>query len=66
MIAEEKQVIISEKMLNDLRESLKTKMSGFRLAHTLGVEEMAVRIGEIYCPEKLNILRAAALLHDMT
>jgi nicotinate-nucleotide adenylyltransferase len=58
--------IISDEMLNSLRESLKTKMSGFRLAHTLGVEEMAVRIGEIYCPEKLNILRSAALLHDMT
>ena len=57
---------ISDSMLSSLRESLKAKMSGFRLAHTLGVEEMAARIGEIYCPEKIHILRAAALLHDMT
>ncbi len=61
-----KEVIITDEMLSSLREKLKTQMSGFRLAHTLGVEEMAARIGEIYCPEKLNILRAAALLHDIT
>ena len=61
-----KNVIITDEMLSSLREKLKTQLSGFRLAHTLGVEEMAIRIGEIYCPEKLNILRAAALLHDMT
>ena len=58
--------VITDEMLSSLRDSLKSKMSGFRLAHTLGVEEMAARIGAIYCPEKLNILRAAALLHDMT
>ena len=61
-----KEIIITDSMLSVLRESLKARMSGFRLAHTLGVEEMAARIGELYCPEKLNILRAAALLHDMT
>ncbi len=27
---------------------------------------MAARLGEIYAPEKINILRAAALLHDLT
>lgn len=59
-------IVITDEMLTALRESLKSKMSGFRLAHTLGVEEMAARIGAIYCPEKLNVLRAAALLHDMT
>lgn len=61
-----KNIIITDEMLSSLREKLKTQLSGFRLAHTLGVEEMAIRIGEIYCPEKMNILRAAALLHDMT
>ncbi len=60
------QKMISEKMLTELKEDLKTRMSGFRLAHTLGVEEMAIRIGGIYCPEKVNVLRAAALLHDIT
>ncbi len=60
------EIVITDGMLSALREGLKTKMSGFRLAHTLGVEEMAARIGEIYCPEKLNVIRAAALLHDIT
>lgn len=27
---------------------------------------MAVRLGELYCPEKIPMLRAAALLHDVT
>lgn len=27
---------------------------------------MAVRLGEIFCPEKIDLLRAAALLHDVT
>ncbi len=59
-------IVITEEMLSELREKIKTKMSGFRLAHTYGVEEMAARIGEIYCPQKVNKLRAAALLHDIT
>ncbi len=58
--------VITEEMLSELRDRVATGMSDKRLAHTLGVEEMAARIGEIYCPEKVNILRAAALLHDIT
>ena len=59
-------IIITEEMLSPLRESIKCKLSAFRLAHTLGVEEMAARIAKIYCPEKESLLRAAALLHDLT
>lgn len=59
-------ISVTDEMLQSLRESLKSKMSGFRLAHTLGVEEMAGRMARIYCPEKERLLRAAALLHDMT
>ena len=44
-------IVITDAMLTALRESLKSKMSGFRLAHTLGVEEMAAWIGAMYCPE---------------
>jgi len=57
---------VTEKMLSALREDISSRMSERRLLHTLGVEEMAARIGEIYCPEKVNMLRAAALLHDIT
>ena len=57
---------ISEESLRQLRENISVRMSGKRLLHTLAVEKMAYRIGEIYCSEKLDILRAAALLHDIT
>lgn len=52
-----------------LRESISTKKyfsTEYRLNHTLGVEREAVRLGELYCPEKIPMLRVAALLHDVT
>ena len=57
---------INEAMLSSLRGSVAARMSEKRFAHTLGVEEMAARIAEIYCPEKKGLLRVAALLHDIT
>ena len=56
----------TEEELSFLRESVRGLMSGKRYNHTLEVEKMAARIGEIYLPEKIDILRAAALLHDIT
>ena len=41
-------------------------MSEYRFNHTAEVEKMAARLGELFVPEKLYILRAAALLHDIT
>ena len=57
---------IEEKQLELLFASVKASMSDFRFTHTAEVEKMAVRLGELYAPEKINILRAAALLHDIT
>ena len=57
---------ISEELLAGLREKISGRMSGKRLAHTLAVEKMAIKVGELYCPEKTDILAAAALLHDIT
>lgn len=57
---------INDEMLNALRNKVSQNMSPFRLEHTLGVEKMAIKLGEIYSPESLNRLRAAALLHDIT
>ena len=57
---------INEESLVSLREKIQSRMSGKRLAHTLAVEKMAVRIGKLYCPDKLDILASAALLHDIT
>lgn len=58
--------LFNNDMLDRLREEVASILSSFRLAHTFGVERMATRIGEIYCPSKVGLLRAAALLHDIT
>ena len=59
--------MISEKKLNILRISVCEGLSEYRARHILEVEKMAARLGELYLPKiKLNKLRAAALLHDIT
>lgn len=49
-----------------LRSEVGKRLSEKRFLHTLGVEEMAVKIGEKCMPDKLDKLRAAALLHDVS
>ncbi len=58
--------MINESNLLQLREHIKVSMSGRRAVHTLEVEQMAIRLGEIYAPAEIYTLRAAALLHDIT
>lgn len=57
---------ITSAALKHLRESLQDTMSPARYAHTLGVEQTALRIGALCAPASLYRLRAAALLHDAT
>lgn len=52
--------------LDALRETLAARLSASRFAHTLGVEQTALRIGALIVPDQLFRLRAAALLHDLT
>lgn len=54
------------KQLDALRDRVRATMSDWRFTHTAEVEKMARKIGEIYLPEKLGELCAAALLHDIT
>ena len=56
----------SVEMIDRLRESVAASMSEWRFRHTAEVELMAQRLGELYAPDKLDMLRAAALLHDIT
>ena len=63
--------MIEQRSIDSLRASLESKcaqgqMSKKRLNHTLEVEKMALRLAEIYAPEKREVLSAAALLHDIT
>ncbi len=57
---------ITSDKIDALREHIKGKLSEKRCYHTLCVEKMAVRIARIYCPEKEDVLRVSALLHDIT
>lgn len=57
---------MTEEMLRELRESLSDKMSAKRYRHTVEVERMVARLGALYVPEKILMLRGAALLHDIT
>lgn len=57
---------MTEKNIVELRETVKASLSGKRSFHTLAVEQMAMRLGQIYAPDEINTLRAAALLHDIT
>ena len=54
--------------IEKLRESVASVLSEQRMKHTLAVEDMAYRLGSIYFQDEevLLLLRAAALLHDVT
>ena len=56
----------TEEQLAKLRKAVETSMSEKRFRHTAEVEKMAARLGALYVPDKIDILRAAALLHDIT
>lgn len=56
----------SEENLTRLRERVKEVLSPYRFNHTLGVEKMIATLADLYVPEKAPMLRAAALLHDVT
>ncbi|MBQ7380465.1 MAG: HD domain-containing protein [Clostridia bacterium] len=58
--------MFSEKQLNELYESVKGGMSEKRFLHTAAVADMAERLGELFLPSSCDMLRAAALLHDIT
>lgn len=51
--------------LLNLKRSVKQRLSEKRFLHTVGVAEMAQRLGEILLPEKKDELIAAGYLHDI-
>lgn len=59
-------ITITEEKLTGLREQIRGTMSPKRFHHTEEVEKMAAYLGGLYAPEKVPMLRAAALLHDIT
>lgn len=49
-----------------LQSAVQARLSPYRFAHTVGVVRMAACLGELFCPSEAHMLRAAALLHDIT
>lgn len=58
--------MFTEQQLLALYGSVKGSMSEKRFRHTAAVADMAVRLGELFVPDKCDVLRAAGLLHDIT
>lgn len=58
--------MFDEKQLTALRQRVTGEMSQKRFFHTAEVEKMVERLGALYCPNDIPMLRAAALLHDVT
>ncbi len=55
-----------ERQIDALRDEMSERLSKKRFAHTLGVEKMAALIGDKILPDKVDLLRVAALLHDIS
>ena len=58
--------MITEETLAELRERIRPYLKENRYLHTLEVEEEVARIGAVFLPDKIEKLRIAALLHDIT
>lgn len=56
----------SDEQLEKLRDAVRTRLDDYRFRHTLGVERCAARLAAQYLPEDISLMRAAALLHDVT
>ena len=59
-------MLFTEDQISQLRERIATYMSEKRFLHTVGVEKMAVQLGEIFMPDRISEIRVAAILHDVS
>ena len=57
---------ITPAKLGALRERVREEMSAERFCHVLAVEQTAKEMAELYCPQDVDVVCAAALLHDVT
>ena len=63
---EQKENRFGEETRAELREEVLRELSPQRFRHTVAVEEMVARLANLYCPDQSDLLRVAALLHDVT
>lgn len=65
-VSTESLTMLSEEDIQNLKREIRSYYTDKRYLHALAVEDEAKRLGEIFLPERINALRAAALLHDIT
>ena len=56
----------SEVLFADLRSVVRSYVDNKRFSHILSVEKKACEMAAVFQPEKANIIRTAAILHDLT
>ena len=56
----------SDNFFDELRELVKGYVDDKRYSHILSVEKKAVQISLIFSPSNIELIRAAAILHDLT
>jgi len=55
----------SDIALSELKNKVSLRLSSKRYSHTLRVEKIAKKLAEIFLPDLVGEIRAAALLHDI-
>lgn len=58
--------VFSEELFEELHSYVRDHVDDRRYAHILSVEKKACELAQIFLPEKISELRAAAILHDVT
>lgn len=57
---------LSDSNIDFLRHTVREYYTEKRYEHVLSVEAEAMKLGQTFLPDRINSLRAAALLHDIT
>ena len=59
-------MIFSNDKIAELRDKVRGRLSAKRFAHVLAVEDCAAKLGAYMLPSRVDELRVAALLHDIS
>lgn len=59
-------MVFSDKDINELQRLVEQRLSEKRFSHTLGVMRCAERLSRIFLSDMTDIVKVAALLHDIT
>lgn len=58
--------MMQNERLDSLRSEITSRLGEYRARHVLSTEKEAARLAAVYMPEKEEVVRISALLHDIT